>query len=129
MNPRHMFPAGLALAACLACGPAAAQQPAVPAPAAAPASASATPASAPAQRPANAKEAKAKFAEKFKAADTDHDGKLTRDEAQAGMPEVYKQFDQIDVKKAGAVTQRQIGAYFAAKAKQRKAAQDPGSLN
>lgn len=81
------------------------------------------------QPPANAKEAKARFAEKFNAADADHDGKLTRQEAEAGMPNVAKDFDKIDTKKTGSVTQKQIGAYYAAKAKQRRAAQDPGSLN
>jgi hypothetical protein len=80
------------------------------------------------QQPMNAQEAKAKFAEKFKEADADHDGKLTREEAEAGMPNVAKDFDKIDAKKKGFVTQKQIGAYYAAKAKQRRA-QDPGNLN
>ncbi|MGO4576398.1 calcium-binding protein [Cupriavidus sp. 2TAF22] len=108
MIPRLLSTASLALAAILACGTVGAQQP---------------------QQPMNAKEAKAKFAETFKAADTDHDGKLTREEAQAGMPEVYKHFDEIDVKKTGSVSQRQIGAFWAAKAKQRATAQNPGGLN
>jgi len=80
------------------------------------------------QEPMNAQEAKAKFTEKFNAADADHDGKLTRQEAEAGMPNVAKDFDKIDAKKKGFVTQKQIGAYYAAKAKQRRA-QDPGNLN
>ena len=50
------------------------------------------------------------FSERFKAADTNHDGKLTREEAQAGMPEVYKRFDKIDTRKRGYVTERQVGA-------------------
>lgn len=79
--------------------------------------------------PKNAQEAKAAFAEKFKQADADGDGKLTRQEAEAGMPEVAKNFDKIDTKKRGYVTQKQIGAYFVAKAKQKKTASDPGSLN
>lgn len=58
------------------------------------------------------KEAKAKIAERFKAADTNHDGKLTREEAKAGMPQVYENFDKIDVRKRGYVTERQIGAYW-----------------
>ncbi|KWR87576.1 EF-hand domain-containing protein [Cupriavidus sp. IDO] len=111
MIQRLLSTASLALVVLLASGTVGAQQPQQP------------------QQPANAKEAKAKFTEKFNAADTNHDGKLTREEAEAGMPEVYKNFDKIDTKKTGAITQRQIGAYGAAKAKQRKAAQDPGSLN
>lgn len=82
----------------------------------------------PAQAPMNPKEAKARFAEKFAAADADHDGKLTRAEAEAGMPEVAKNFDKIDTKKKGYVTQKQIGAYFAARMKDQRA-KDPGSLN
>ena len=80
------------------------------------------------QPPANAQEAKAKFTEKFNEADANHDGKLTREEAEAGMPHVAKVFDKIDAKKKGYVTQKQVGAYYAAKAKQRRA-QDPGNLN
>lgn len=106
MIARQLSIASLALAACFASGTIGAQQ-----------------------QPANAKEAMTKFSEKFKAADANHDGKLTREEAQAGMPEVYKQFDKIDAKKKGEVTERQIGAYWAAKAKQRSAAQNPGGLN
>ena len=70
-------------------------------------------------------QAKAMIAEKFKAADTNHDGKLTRDEAKAGMPEVYKHFDEIDVKKKGYVTARQIGAYWQAKTKKQMQQDNP----
>src|SRR5437879_2833378 len=66
MIARQLSIASLALAACFASGTIGAQQP----------------------PPANAKEAMTKFSEKFKAADANHDGKLTREEAQAGMPEV-----------------------------------------
>ena len=50
------------------------------------------------------------FIERFKEADTDHDGKLTREEARVGMPEVYKRFDKLDTRKRGYVTERQVGA-------------------
>lgn len=50
------------------------------------------------------------FTERFKEADADHDGKLTREEARVGMPEVYKRFDQLDTRKRGYVTERQVGA-------------------
>lgn len=79
--------------------------------------------------PKNAQEAKAAFAEKFRQADADSDGKLSRQEAEAGMPEVAKNFDKIDTKKTGYVTQKQVGAYFVARAKQKRTASDPGSLN
>ncbi|MGE8453415.1 MAG: hypothetical protein ACN6OP_22970, partial [Pseudomonadales bacterium] len=48
--------------------------------------------------PPTTAEAKAIIAERFKAADVNHDGKLSREEAKAGMPEVYKRFDQIDAR-------------------------------
>ena len=48
--------------------------------------------------------------EKFKAADKDHDGKLTLEEAKAGMPRVAKGFDKIDKDKKGYITVDQIKA-------------------
>lgn len=46
--------------------------------------------------------------ERFQKADLDHDGKLIREEAKAGMPRVFKNFDKIDVDKKGYVTLPQI---------------------
>jgi len=53
--------------------------------------------------------------ERFKAADKDGDGKLTRDEAEAGMPRVAKNFDQIDKDHKGYVTLEDIKAAMAAR--------------
>ncbi len=39
--------------------------------------------------------------EKFKSADKDNDGKLTLEEAKAGMPRVAKAFSKIDASKQG----------------------------
>jgi len=75
--------------------------------------------------PPTTAEAKAIIAEHFKAADTNHDGKLTREEAKAGMPEVYKNFDKIDSLKRGYVTERQIGAYWEAKTKEQMQKENP----
>ena len=47
---------------------------------------------------------------KFAAADVDHDGKLTLEEAKAGMPRVAKNLDKIDTGKKGYVTADQIKA-------------------
>lgn len=121
---RQLPIAGLVLAAALACANVGAQQPAAPA---APAPGAGAPP--PPQQPMTAKEAKAKFAERFKAADANHDGKLTREEAQAGMPDVYEHFDQIDRKKRGYVTRRQIGQWWALQTKEQAKRKDPGSLN
>jgi len=130
----RMLPAvGLVLVTALACATAGAQQPqgAQAQPEAQPEAQpqAQAPQAAPAQQPMNAKEAKAKFAERFKAADTNHDGKLTREEAKAGMPEVYKHFNEMDTKKKGYVTQRQIGAFWALKTKENAVKKDPSSLN
>jgi hypothetical protein len=52
--------------------------------------------------------------QRFKAADKDGDGKLTRDEARAGMPRVHSNFDKIDTGKLGFVTLAQVKAAMAA---------------
>ena len=54
----------------------------------------------------------AKFAERFKAADKDGDGTLTRAEAEAGMPRLAKHFDQIDSTKTGRITQEQVRSFM-----------------
>lgn len=48
--------------------------------------------------------------ERFAAADKNKDGKLTLDEARAGMPRVADNFDKIDSQKRGYVTLDQIKA-------------------
>jgi Ca2+-binding EF-hand superfamily protein len=50
---------------------------------------------------------------RFAAADKDHDGKLTLEEAQAGMPRVAKNFARIDAGKKGFVTLEDIKAAMA----------------
>ena len=52
-------------------------------------------------------------AARFAKADKNNDGKLSLDEAKAGMPMVAKHFDQIDVDKTGFVTLDQIKAAIA----------------
>jgi Ca2+-binding EF-hand superfamily protein len=54
-----------------------------------------------------------KIAERFQAADTNHDGKLTLEEAKAGMPRVAAVFSQIDVENKGYMTLEQIQAFAA----------------
>jgi hypothetical protein len=46
--------------------------------------------------------------ERFKAANKKGDGKLTLEEAKAGMPRVAANFDRIDAKKLGYITVDQI---------------------
>jgi hypothetical protein len=45
---------------------------------------------------------------RFVSANTTHDGKLTRAQAQAGMPMVAQHFDEIDTQQQGYVTLAQI---------------------
>lgn len=48
--------------------------------------------------------------EKFRAADTNHDGKLTLVEAKSGMPRVARGFSKIDADNKGYVTVDEIKA-------------------
>lgn len=50
---------------------------------------------------------------RFTAADVNHDGKLTKPEAQAGMPRLAPFFDQIDPDHTGSITFAQITAFMA----------------
>src|SRR5690349_4106733 len=71
-------------------------------------------------RAAKAEKFREKLEEKFKAADANHDGKLSKDEAKAGMPKVYEHFDEIDTGKTGFVTLDQVKADVAKTMKERK---------
>lgn len=51
------------------------------------------------------------MSERFNAADANHDGKLTLDEARAGMPMVARNFDQIDTAHTGGITLDQLTAF------------------
>ncbi len=48
------------------------------------------------------------IADRFKAADKNHDGKLTLEEAKAGMPRIAAAFSKIDVDNRGYLTLDQI---------------------
>lgn len=56
----------------------------------------------------------AEMQQRFKAADTNNDGKLSKDEAKAGMPMVYEHFDEIDTAKSGAITMADLITYLKA---------------
>ncbi|MGZ2747020.1 EF-hand domain-containing protein [Burkholderia stagnalis] len=45
---------------------------------------------------------------RFASANTTHDGKLTREQAAAGMPMVAQHFDEIDAQRNGYVTLAQL---------------------
>ncbi len=63
----------------------------------------------------------AELQKRFAAADANHDGRLTKEEAKAGMPFVYKHFDEIDSARSGSLSMREIGAFIRDKAAARKA--------
>ena len=50
---------------------------------------------------------------RFAAADKNGDGKLTREECQAGMPRIYRGFDKIDADGKGYITLDQIVTFVA----------------
>ena len=56
---------------------------------------------------------RAELQKRFTAADTNADGRLSRDEAKGGMPRIYSNFDAIDVERTGAVSLEQIAAFAA----------------
>ncbi len=61
-----------------------------------------------------------KFTEKFDAADSDHDGFLSRDEATKSMPRIAKNFDAIDTNHDGKLSPQEIAQFLAAKRKARE---------
>lgn len=72
--------------------------------------------------PPDAQQMRAKLTERFTAADANHDGKLTREEADAKMPMVARNFAQIDKAHKGYVTLEDIQAFSRDKMAERRAA-------
>ncbi len=54
---------------------------------------------------------KAHFEQRFKRADTDGDGRISRAEAERAMPRLGRHFDRIDADKDGYVTMEEITAF------------------
>jgi len=55
-------------------------------------------------------EAQARNEERFKKADANGDGRLSREEAQKSMPQIARDFDRIDANKDGLVTKEELEA-------------------
>jgi Ca2+-binding EF-hand superfamily protein len=68
-------------------------------------------ANASAQDADHVKQRAAEMQKRFAAADKNGDGRLTKEEAEAGMPYVYKHFDEIDKTKQGSISLAEIAAY------------------
>jgi Ca2+-binding EF-hand superfamily protein len=65
-----------------------------------------------AQAPADAPkgERAQKMHERLKAADTDGDGKISREEANASLPGIAKNFDALDTNKDGSLSKEELAA-------------------
>ena len=61
-------------------------------------------------RKARHEEIKARLLERLKAADINGDGMISRDEANAGLPQLAKHFDAIDTDKNGMITLQEFEA-------------------
>jgi len=61
-------------------------------------------------------EAQARSRERFRKADTNGDGRISREEAQKGMPQLARDFDRIDANKDGMVTMEELEAARKARA-------------
>ncbi len=57
---------------------------------------------------------------RFAAADADGNAQLSRDEAKAKMPQIYKSFDAIDTAKQGFITLDQIRQFFVTQAAEKQ---------
>jgi len=78
-------------------------------------------AAAQAQDAARGEKAAAKLEERFDGADSNHDGKLSPDEAKAGMPRVSKHFAEMDANSDGYVSKPEITAAMIAMKEKRDA--------
>lgn len=54
----------------------------------------------------------AKAQERFAAADANHDGLISRDEAQQGMPRIAQHFDDVDTDHDGQLSREELAAYL-----------------
>lgn len=75
-----------------------------------------------ADAPAHPRRPRQALAQRFEAANTTHDGHLTREQAQGKLPQVYRRFDEIDTAHKGYVTVDEVRAYARTQRQARRAA-------
>ncbi len=69
---------------------------------------------------------KPRFDERFKKADTDGDGALSKAEAEKSMPRLARDFDAIDANKDGKVTQDELRSFMVAHHAEHRKGAGPG---
>lgn len=74
-----------------------------------------------AAEPDRGRQMAAELKKRFTAADVNQDGFLSREEAKAGMPFVYLNFDAIDTARSGSLSMAAIAVFVRDKAAARKA--------
>lgn len=87
-----------------------------------------TPPAAPATAGAPSDARIARLQERFAAADANHDGRLTRQEAEGHMPWVASHFEAIDTAHAGSVSLQDIEAYAAQQMARRRGGKAAGGM-
>lgn len=65
-----------------------------------------------AQDGSRAQRVEAKAQEHFAAADANHDGLISRDEAEQGMPRIAQHFDDADTNHDGQLSRDELGAWL-----------------
>jgi Ca2+-binding EF-hand superfamily protein len=70
--------------------------------------------------PEQIEQLRTQMAERFVKADTNRDGRLTREEANGKMPRLYQRFDEVDKDRDGYVNQTDIIAYVENQVGQRR---------
>lgn len=70
----------------------------------------------------------ARFEQRFKSADADGNGMISRAEAEKGMPRLARRFDQIDANKDGQITRDEMAAARKAFMERRKPRPEPSKI-
>ena len=70
----------------------------------------------------------ARFEQRFKSADADGNGMISRAEAEKGLPRLARRFEQIDADKDGHITRDEVAAARKAHMERRKPRPEPSKI-